>query len=559
MLPRKQSNFDVPHSITARCRLHRNTCPFACVTAITLLAIAVVPSQAELLDTIGVTLLRTVTTNLNGSGVGVAQVESIELLGSPPRFEVNPNHSDILQPVSLFSYHSELGTSTTFTNTVGIQSGHANTVAASFFGLPFGVATNVSHVDNYEANHFINSIIFAGSQPAISAGIVNQSYIFGDITVQDQIEADQEFDNYAAKHGTLLVSGVGNGNTNYYMGAVNVPASCYNGIGVAAYGTFSASGVGPTLDNGRSKPDITTPAVPFLVTSYATPLVTGSAAILVQAALRGDGGGDTTAASDMRTIKALLLNGAVKPADWTNSTTSPLNPRDGAGILNAFNAYSQLAGGQHARIEQTSVSPGGAHPPGSAVGNIPVDAGWDYEVLSSSPGSDRINHYYFNLTNDFEGPFTATATLVWNRQENEPGINDLNFFLYEAATGALIAESVSSVDNVEHLHVEGLPPGRYDLQVLKRGGNGSQRVSTNEDYALAWTFYSARLEMIATSTTVILTWPIAPDGFALERTSSLTPPASWTPVVVIPVVTNGLNRVELPIGVNAAFFRLRQP
>ena len=39
----------------------------------------------------------------------------------------------------------------------------------------------------------------------------------------------------------------------------------------------------------------------------------------MQAGLRGDGGSDTNAAADMRTIKALLLNGAVKPADWTNS------------------------------------------------------------------------------------------------------------------------------------------------------------------------------------------------------------------------------------------------
>jgi len=529
------------------------------VPILTLLTLWVPNAPAELLDTIGVTLLRTVTTNLNGDGVSVAQVESPTSGASPPPFEVNPNHSSVLQPPSLFTYHSTVGDEAGFPNSVGSASGHAIDVAASFVGLPAGVATNVAHVDNYEAGHFINNIVFNFLQPAIPAGIVNQSYIFGDITIQNQIDYDQEFDDYAAKHGILLVSGVGNGDTNFYQGAVNVPASCYNGIGVAAYGASSASSVGPTLDNGRSKPDITSPAVPFLVTSYSTPLVAGSAAILVQAALRGDGGGDTTAASDMRTVKALLLNGAIKPVDWTHSTTSPLNPRDGAGVLNVFNSYTQLAGGQHSRIEQTSVSKGGAHPPGSTGGNISVDAGWDYEVLSSNSSSDRINHYYFDLTNDFDGPFTATATLVWNRQEGKFGINDLNLFLYDAGTGALVSESVSIVDNVEHLHVEGLPLGRYDLQVLKRGGNGSQRVSNDEDYALAWSFHDAHLELATTASTLVLTWPIYPDGFRLESTSNLTPPANWLAVGTTPLVTNGFNRVEVPVAAGNRFYRLRQP
>jgi Subtilase family len=102
-------------------------------------------------------------------------------------------------------------------------------------------------------------------------------------------------DNYAATFGTIFASGVGNG------GPPNSPATCYNGMGVAAFG--GASSVGPTLD-GRSKPDITAPAN---VTSYSTPLVTGGASIVVQAA------GTTANGNDPRTVKALLLNGAIKP------------------------------------------------------------------------------------------------------------------------------------------------------------------------------------------------------------------------------------------------------
>ena len=124
---------------------------------------------------------------------------------------------------------------------------------------------------------------------------------------------------------------------------VNPPATCYNGIGVGAYG--GSSSIGPTLDNGRAKPDITAPGL--RTTSFSTPQVAGAAAVLMQAGLRGDGGGDTNSAADIRTVKALLLNGAIKPADWTNHAASPLDTRYGAGVLNVFNSYKQLAGGKH--------------------------------------------------------------------------------------------------------------------------------------------------------------------------------------------------------------------
>jgi hypothetical protein len=47
----------------------------------------------------------------------------------------------------------------------------------------------------------------------------------------------------------------------------------------------------------------------------------------MQAGLRGDGGSSTNAAADLRTVKALLLNGAIKPTDWTNNVPSPLDTR----------------------------------------------------------------------------------------------------------------------------------------------------------------------------------------------------------------------------------------
>jgi hypothetical protein len=95
-----------------------------------------------------------------------------------------------------------------------------------------------------------------------------------------------------------------------------------------------------------------------------------------------------------------------------------------------------------------------------------------------------VNHYFFDLSG--APGRTLTATLTWNRQQNQIGINNLDLFLYDANSGSLVASSESIVDNVEHLRVPALPAGRYNLQVLKRGGLGM--ISGNESYALAFEF-----------------------------------------------------------------------
>ena len=75
-------------------------------------------------------------------------------------------------------------------------------MAGNFYGVPNGVATNVSHVYNYEANYFINLLI--GPAPAsIVARVVNQSFTFG----ATNSTVDQALDNYAFNHNAVIVSG----------------------------------------------------------------------------------------------------------------------------------------------------------------------------------------------------------------------------------------------------------------------------------------------------------------------------------------------------------------
>ncbi len=496
----------------------------------------VVSSRAGDLDVIGASVLRQIDPTLLGDGVYVAQPEATDL--GQTNFEVNP--TAVNQTAARFAWISDAGTSTTFPNTVGTESGHADGVGWNFYGVSGGVAPNVVHVDNYEAGHFYDKVVWPGLNT--SARVVNQSFIF---STNNESTVNPKYDNYAAQFGTLFVSGVGNGDV-----PVSPPATSFNGIGVGVYGANSSAG--PTSD-GRCKPDITAPGG---ATSFSTPYVAGSAAVLLQAANRGDGGTNSNAAADLRTLKALLLNGAIKPADWTNGPSTPLDARYGAGIVNVCNSWTQLKGGKRPFIETTS-STNGAHPPGGNTNNEPVMSGWDTNSISTSSSETRANHYYFRLAGSH--PFVLTATLVWNRQQGQSAINNLDLFLYDVSTSNVVIASTSLVDNVEHVFVPALRPGRYDLQVLKRGS--PTQVSPAEAYALAFEIFNTTLSISVTNDQVLLSWPDSPTGFRLQSTANLDPPIQWTTVnAPVLVDTNkGQNLVLLPVGGANEFFRLTRP
>jgi hypothetical protein len=513
------------------------------------------PAQAQFLDQIGVTALRAVTTNLDGRGIPVAQPEA-SLTPDYRTWQVNP--AAVGQPTNLFTYVYSNMTATTFPNSLGLESGHADGVANQFYGIPNGVATNVAHVNNYEANDFVDNYVFSSPTRGISAAIVNQSFSFSQQTVPDQQQIDSMYDNYSDTYKILFVSpannyGVYNPPSNYNTTNVAAPGTAYNCICVGAYQNgVSYNSLGPTLDNGRCKPDITALSD---VTSFSTPQVAGAATVMMQAGLRGDGGsGNTTnAASDMRTVKVLLMNGAVKPTDWTNSCSSPLDARYGAGVLNLLNSYEQLAGGKHSPVVSNSVSLNAAHPPTGASGSISTLSGWDFNTNTSSITKDRVSHYYFNVTNG-PGNFIVTATLVWNRQSAQTNINNLDLFLYDCANSNLVMCSTSLVDNVQHIYTNNLAQGRYDLQVWKAGGTST--VSASEIYALAWEFVPIPVLSIS-GDAAILTWPVYPSGYHVESATSLAAPAWSTNNLPIPAITNGMNNIQIDATNGAQFFHLR--
>jgi autotransporter-associated beta strand protein len=480
----------MPSLATARRRRFRRNARLLAAVAL----IAPTAAIASNLDTIGVTQLLALDPTIDGAGVTVGQPEADVGIGDS--FEVNPAYTYVGQPAGLFTYTDDFGTvSSTFNPSY--ESGHADAVAENFYGATgFGVADGVAHVDNQSANYF-TSVTVPDLIP-ISDAVVNQSFIFNEpdgapLTAADQEAVDTQYDNYIAEYGTIMVSAAGNGGA---YPNVNAPATSYNGIGVGdAYGSES---IGPTIDNGRSKPDITAPASE---TSFATPYVSGSAADLVEAGARGDGGTSAlleSEAVDPRTIKALLLNGANKTIVTFNRTpTAPLDPVNGAGMVNVFNAYLELAAGQHSASSVSNTSSvGGTHAPlsGGALNSL---EGWDFSTLTTSPTNDQYASYVF--TPPAGVSYTFTATLVWERQFNSTpstplGINNLDLYFYNVTTGTLVDSSVSTVDNVQDVYDLNLAGGdTYDLEVLKNGGTAgvsSGVVSNSETYALAFNFAS---------------------------------------------------------------------
>jgi len=413
------------------------------------------------MDIIGVTALRALAPSLRGKGVIVKQVEAPEL--STTDFEVNPGSPG--QPGSLFMYQSPKGGSASFPNNVGTESTHADQVADNLFGANTGIAPGLQHVGNAQAAYFYDEVII--KQEAVRARVFNQSFELG----PHNAAQDQFYDDYIARYNTLVASGIGN------SGPVLTPADCYNGMGVAATGSGAASSVGPSAD-GRCKPDITAPAD---VTSFSTPYVAGAAALLIQAGHQM--GTNLSASVDSRTLKAFLLNGAVKPSDWTHTATIPLDYHYGAGVLNVYNSYLELEAGRHGPTSAALSQAG--HPPLTSGSASNLSMGWDFDTVTSNTSDAGVNHYRISTT----GTGSLITSLVWNKGYRQTAINQLSLYVYDSGRN-LLAASNSTVDNVQQIYLTGLAAGIYEIEVVKTAGRTGAPgvVSVQEEYALVWDF-----------------------------------------------------------------------
>jgi autotransporter-associated beta strand protein len=450
---------------------------------------AIPPPASAQWENIGAAALHDIAPSITGAGFTFGQAEGdFKVMGA---FEVNP--ASVLQPVGIFTYTNSAGNSASgFPNAIGTDSGHADFVAPVIYAgtnaATPGIAPGINSINSYDAGYIAGAL---NNDIPMPDKIINQSFVWtqsggGQLTAAQQQAQDLLYDNYVFDYGTIFVSAAGQTTT------VTSPGTAYDGIGVGVYGgTLN----GPTIDNGRSKPDISAPGSE---TSITTAEVSGVAALIYQAAMNNAGGvGTSGVATNERVIKALLLNGAVKQGSWTHTTTAPLDPNQGAGTVNAYNSYLQLAAGKHSSNSVNNPPAGGPHPANASV-NVNSLSGWDSASLTSSGGTDSYRDYVFQTTTALGiTGYDLTATLVWDRPYDSSAsnaINNFDLFLYDATTSLTtsIDSSVSTVDNVQEIYHQNLTPGHiYDLEVLRRGGAlGSPGVVTNtaDTYALAFNF-----------------------------------------------------------------------
>ena len=256
---------------------------------------------------------------------------------------------------------------------------------------------------------------------------------------------------------------------------------------------------GPTLD-GRSKPDLLgndsalvpqawrdwRNGVPAVVapggTSAAAPHVTGGAVQLI------DYGKTNGESVDQKVIRAVLTSSAVKALDsdgspWSNAGAAPLDNEQGAGILNMQRAHAIYSAGQWE---------GPGHVPSYDLTTV---SGATRSPEHRSGGGTRV---YLLGTPDALGDLDVTLIFdrhtLWDDVDDDGSISEGDTFftsptdvqdnidLVLLRDGVEIAASRSLVDTTEHLHLEGLGPGVYELRVERLNVPNS---GSSEEIALA--------------------------------------------------------------------------
>ena len=203
-------------------------------------------------------------------------------------------------------------------------------------------------------------------------------------------------------------------------------------------------------------------------TSFAAPIVAGGAALMISASRQDAELAGNDNARDARVIKSALLNSADKIPGWSNgqvlvdgivTTTQSLDWTSGAGAMNLSRAYDQhLAAG----TRDVAGTEGGA-----------VRAtGWDYGVATMG------NTWMYEITDALLGGSFLTVTLDWYRERRfdaatllaeEIGQANLDLYVYDLDLDTIVARSISTYNNTEHLHFALGSTSRYAIGVHYAG------------------------------------------------------------------------------------------
>lgn len=482
------------------------------------------PLQAAWQDEIGFTRLQT----LVGGELPTAPIQGLTQVEAP-------ESSGYYAPDTA----NALFTGKTFDiipNSTGV-SNHATHVARNFYGtssqIPGSCEVDVYEVNSWAGAAFLN--LGSTNEPAIETRAVqNHSWAGSFGSTSSDTELGRRVDYAINRDGFVCAVGLFNEDTNTPTHP-QLLCQTYNTISVGRDDGGHTKGL-TTLDgSGRMKPDIVAPsAAPEYATSWTTPMVAGTAGLLVAKLASAY---SITGADKPRIAKALLLASATKNTvpGWDNSSTSPLDSIYGAGELNAYHAYSTLRTG---RATASNSMQYGLR-------------GWAAETLNGTSAKT----YYFNIPAGAPStPFSAALT--WHRNITTslsgggpfqtrnwtPSLSNLRLRLHQAngfSPGVLIAESDSAVDNVELVYQSALAPGNYVIEVYNTS-------ATSTPYALAWHSLPA--------VTVAATIPTAReiDGqqgqITVTRTGDTTLPL-YVPLTIGGTATAGSHYQALPANI----------
>ncbi len=102
------------------------------------------------------------------------------------------------------------------------------------------------------------------------------------------------------------------------------------------------------------------------------------------------------------------------------------------------------------------------------------------------------------------------------------------------------------------------PPGNYLGTITVQGGANIFATTNLSSQPFQISLPGAALKITRFSTNLVLSWPVPPADFVLQRNSNLTT-TNWTTVTNTPVITNGLNQVTLSLPATNQFYRLKYP
>jgi hypothetical protein len=385
---------------------------------------------------------------------------------------------------------------------------HSTAICSILFGEDSDVQEQSTETFNYqgltyEANaqvfefwHFLKNQVFNNERPQADVISVSVGSVFDDWWTRG-IEA------IAEQYGTVVVAGIGNGSDVHDLPLYPASGSNIIAVGVTGCtgGEFSwaqpeNSTCGPTEDN-RCKPDIVAPGNYLVATTYepnqyrhsgryssfATPVVAGTAALLIQKAQSDAEVADILAeVSGNCVIKAILMNTAAKLPYWHKGKLSkdddheaPLDFMHGAGVLDAFGAYNTLAAGRY------------------QPGEVPTE-GWDLGTLQQEQRPE--SRYQFVIPEPNNKMITITA--AWNRHyqkqypfepipEKDADIQ-IELWAYDRdgqREDVLLDYSDSKTDNVEHIYFTA-DANYTDYEIVVSFADDNPQPGLTENYGLAW-------------------------------------------------------------------------